>query len=171
MKMRKDKINVLYVDDEQHNLVSFVANFRNIYNVYTAQSAAEGKEILKNKEINVLITDQRMPNEDGVQFLESILKEYPFPVRIILSGYADIGNVIGAINKGEIYRYVMKPFDVEELKLIINNAYDLHAFQKESKEVLSKYQYLFEKSNDAIFVVNENGVCEQMNLQGLNLLV
>jgi len=169
MPQTRHKINVLYVDDELQNLVSFLANFRTIYNVFTAASAEEGKKILGDNEINVLITDQRMPHVDGVQFLESILKAHPLPVRIVLSGYADITSVIGAVNKGHIYRYVTKPFDVEELKLIIDSAYDLHTLQKESKVVLSKYKHFFETSNHSVFTLDENGICTEINLQGLEL--
>jgi len=164
--MEKEKISVLYVDDEVNNLISFKANFRNIYNVYTAESAAEGKNILNSNEINVLITDQRMPDISGVQFLESIIKDHPFPVRIILTGFTDIETVIEAINKGQIFRYIMKPFDIEELKLIIDNAHDLYLFRKSSKAALVKYQHLFEKSTEAIFNIDANGNFNEMNEAG-----
>jgi len=167
--LQKEKINILYVDDEPNNLISFTANFREFYNVFTAASAIEGKNILNSQEINVLITDQRMPDITGVQFLEEILNDHPFPVRIILTGYADIETVIEAINKGQVYRYIMKPFDPEEIKLVIENAYDLYVFRKNSKEALCKFQHLFEKSNDSIFIVNEDGKFKELNSFGLNL--
>jgi PAS domain S-box-containing protein len=167
--MLNEKINILYVDDEPNNLVSFNANFRKFFNIYTASSAEEGKDILNTREINVLITDQRMPGITGVQFLESIIKDHPFPVRILLTGYSDIETVIEAINKGQVFRYVLKPFDFEELKLIIENAYDLYLFRKSSKEALSKYHHLFEHSNDTIFIMDDGGEFMEMNSTGLNL--
>lgn len=134
--MTTNKINILYVDDEVNNLVSFKANFRKYYEIYTAESAAEGKEILKTKNIQIIITDQRMPNMTGVEFLESILKEYPDPVRILLTGYADIEAVIEAINKGQVYRYIMKPFNAEELKITLDNASEVYSLRQENKELM-----------------------------------
>ncbi len=167
--MEKEKIKVLYVDDEVNNLISFKANFRELYDVYVASSAAEGKDILNNTEINVVITDQRMPDISGVQFLESIIKDHPFPVRIILTGFTDIETVIEAINKGQIFRYIMKPFDIEELKLIIDNAHDLYLFRKNSEKALSKYKHLFEKSTETIFDVDANGKFIEMSSAGIHL--
>lgn len=162
-------IKVLYVDDEVNNLVSFKANFRSFFEIYTATSADEGKKILSREEIHVLVTDQRMPGTSGVRFLESVVKEFPFPIRIILTGYMDIETVIEAINKGQIYRYILKPFDADELKQVIENAYDLYLFRKSSKEALVKYRQLFEKSNDTIFLMDLNGYFRELNNFGFNL--
>ncbi|MGZ4038652.1 MAG: response regulator, partial [Bacteroidia bacterium] len=167
--MDPSRIKVLYVDDEVNNLISFKANFRSFFEVYTAISAEEGKAILSRKDIHVLITDQRMPGISGVRFLESVIKEFPFPVRIILTGYMDIETIIEAINKGQIYRYILKPFDAEELKQVIENAYDLYLFRKSSKEALVKYRQLFEKSNDTIFLMDLNGYFRELNNFGFNL--
>ncbi len=167
--MESEKIKVLYVDDEINNLISFKANFRNHYEVHTAESAEEGKKILKTSEIHVLITDQKMPVTSGVQFLESIIKVFPFPVRILLTGYTDIETVIEAVNKGQIYRYIMKPFDVKELKVIIESAYDIYQFRRNNEEALSKYRQLFENSNDAIFMMDDDGFLKELNNFGLNL--
>ena len=90
LKMDQHKIKVLYVDDEPNNLISFKANYRSFFEVFTAESASEGKKILDENEIHVLITDQRMPVQTGVQFLESVLKEKPQVIRIILTGYDNI---------------------------------------------------------------------------------
>ncbi len=167
--MKKEKIKVLYVDDEVNNLISFRANFRNIYEVHTAESAKEGINILNEKEINVIITDQRMPKVTGVQFLESVIDNHPFPVRIILTGFTDIDTVIEAINKGQIFRYIMKPFDIEELKLIIDNAHDLFWFRKNSKDALVNYKHLFDKSTETIFTANASGKLIEMSKAGLQL--
>ncbi|MBI4946323.1 MAG: response regulator [Bacteroidetes bacterium] len=134
--MKNNKITVLYVDDEANNLLSFKANFRELYEVYTAESAEEGKRILKEKKIHVIITDQRMPNTTGIEFLESIIKEYPEPIRILFTGYTDIGAVIEAINKGQVYRYITKPSNMEELKGIIENAYEVYSLREENKELM-----------------------------------
>ncbi|MBI2269854.1 MAG: response regulator [Bacteroidetes bacterium] len=130
------KINILYVDDEANNLVAFKANFRSYYNVYTAESATEGLQILKDKKIHIIITDQRMPNMTGVEFLESIIKEYPYPIRMLLTGYVDIAAVIEAINKGQVYRYIMKPLNVDDLKITIDNAFEVYSLREENKELM-----------------------------------
>lgn len=131
------RINILYVDDEANNLVAFKSNFRVYYNVYTAQSAKEGLEILRANKIHILITDQRMPNMTGVEFLESVLKEFPEPIRMLLTGYVDIDAVIEAINKGQVYKYIMKPLNVEDLKITINNAFETYTLREENKELVS----------------------------------
>lgn len=130
------KINILYVDDEANNLIAFKANFRNYYNVYTSESAADGLQILKENKIHIIITDQRMPNMTGVEFLESIIKEYPDPIRMLLTGYVDISAVIEAINKGQVYRYIMKPINVDDLKITIDNAFEVYSLREENKELM-----------------------------------
>lgn len=133
--MEKDRIKILYVDDEENNLAAFKANFRRIYDVHTAESAAEGKKILETTDIEIIITDQRMPEMTGVEFLESIVKEHPNPIRILLTGYTDMQALIDAVNKGQIYRYLSKPWNEEELKMSINQAYEVYSLRKENMEL------------------------------------
>ncbi|HWY10029.1 MAG TPA: response regulator [Bacteroidia bacterium] len=167
--MEDPQIRVLYVDDEINNLTSFKANFRTFFEVYAAQSAEEGKQILKEKDIHVLITDQKMPKITGVQFLESIISEFPFPVRMILTGQTDMETVIEAINKGQVYRYLTKPFDADELKGIIENAHDLYQFRKNDGDTLNRFRQAFEYFNDAVFMMDLNGHFNELNTFGLNL--
>lgn len=134
--MTEQRINILYVDDEQHNLNSFKASFRRLFNIYLALSASEALEILKQeKDIHIIITDQRMPGITGVEFLESIIDIYPEPIRILLTGYADISAVIDAINKGQVYQYISKPWQEEELKMNLMKAYEIFRLRKENKEL------------------------------------
>jgi response regulator RpfG family c-di-GMP phosphodiesterase len=137
-KMTQQKITILYVDDEANNLVSFKAVFRIKYNVLTAISGEEAIKILRNNAINIIITDQRMPNMTGVEFLESILEEYPDPIRILLTGYADMNAVIDAVNKGKIFHYLTKPWNEEELDITINRGYDIYKSRMDEKEMTSK---------------------------------
>lgn len=131
--MGKQSINILYVDDEVHNLNAFKASFRRIFNVFTAESAKEGLEVLKSETIHIVISDQRMPVMTGVEFLESIISEYPDPIRILLTGYADISAVIDAINKGKVYLYITKPWEEEELRLNIEKAFEIFTLRRENK--------------------------------------
>src|SRR5437899_9131593 len=118
--MNEQIVNILYIDDEIHNLNAFRASFRRLYNVFIAESAEEGKIILEKNDIHIIITDQRMPKITGIEFLESIIKKYPDPIRMLLTGYSDITAVVDAINKGQVYRYISKPWNDEELKLNID---------------------------------------------------
>lgn len=123
---------ILYIDDEEKNLSSFKAVFRKEYKVYVASSAQEGIEIMETHPINLVITDQRMPNMTGVEFLERIVDRYPDVTRIILTGYSDVEAIIQAINKGQVYRYITKPWRREELKETIDNALEYHFLKQEN---------------------------------------
>lgn len=136
--MSDKKINILYIDDEQNNLVSFKATFRIKYTVFTAISGEEAKRVLESNPIDIIITDQRMPNMTGVEFLESILDKYPDPMRILLTGYADMNAVIDAINKGKIFHYLTKPWNEEELDMTIKRAYDVYRLKMDEKELTEK---------------------------------
>lgn len=143
--MSKD-YSILYLDDEEQNLVSFQALFRRQYNVFTTTSAHEAVDILNNNQIHIIFSDQKMPDVSGVEFFETILPDFPQPVRILLTGYADIEAVIDAINKGQVYRYVAKPWDANELAICIENALDKY---RREQELQSKSNDL-EESNAAL---------------------
>lgn len=145
--MRNGKIiNVLYVDDELNNLQGFKANFRRYYNVFTALSAGDAKLILAETEIHVLITDQRMPVTSGTQMLEQVINEYPLQTRILLTAYAENEAIIDAFQRGLIYKYVIKPYNQEDLKQLIEHAYEVYSLKllKETlyEELLSKIEEL-----------------------------
>jgi signal transduction histidine kinase len=138
--------SILYLDDEEQNLVSFQALFRRQYNVFTTTSAHEAVDILNNNAIQLIFSDQKMPDVSGVEFFETILPDFPHAVRILLTGYADIEAVIDAINKGQVYRYVAKPWDANELTICVENA--LEKYRRE-QELLSKSNDL-DRSNNAL---------------------
>ena len=133
-------IGVLYVDDEVNNLNSFKAAFRRDFDIYTASSAREGRKILDNNEIGVIITDQRMPGMTGIEFLESIIAIYPDTIRILLTGFSDINAVMDAINRGQVYKYLVKPWQNDELKMYIENALEIYNLRKENKELSHKLE-------------------------------
>lgn len=129
--MSTSKPAILYVDDEANNLTGFKATFRRDYTIFTAQSAKEALDILGKHEFQVIVSDQRMPETTGVQFFRSIIEKYPKPVRVLLTGYADIADVIRAINDGQVYRYISKPWEEQDLKLAIDNALNFYNTQNE----------------------------------------
>ena len=144
--MPESKITILYVDDEENNLFSFKAVFRIKYNVLTALSGDEALEILSKKQVHVIITDQRMPEMTGVEFLEKVLEKYPDPVRVLLTGYADMGAVVDAVNKGKIFHYLAKPWDEKELDFTIKKAYEKYMVKVQLEEMNVK----LEGSNDQL---------------------
>ncbi len=143
---RQKPIKVLYVDDEANNLLAFNSTFRRHYQVFTSASASEGIKVLNDEEIHVIIADQRMPKTSGVEFFEIVRTAFPDAIRILLTGYSDIEAVISAINKGEIYRYIKKPWDANELQVAIQNAYEIYTTRKLLKEKVSE----LEKTNDEL---------------------
>ncbi len=146
MNMSANKITILYVDDEENNLFSFKATFRIKYQVITAISGDEALKILAEKQVHIIITDQRMPDMTGVEFLEKVLEKFPDPIRVLLTGYADMGAVVDAVNKGKIFHYLAKPWNEEELDLTINRAYEKYLEKVQLKEMNEK----LEVSNDQL---------------------
>ncbi len=143
--MSSRDFNILYVDDEPQNLVSFKATFRREYRVHTATSAMEGIEIMRQKEIQLIITDQRMPEITGVEFLEKVLPEFPNSIRMILTGYADMEAIVNAINKGKVFRYITKPWDENDLKVAIENAKQLYYLQNSNRSLVEELKHKVEE--------------------------
>ncbi len=139
MQVVKDVFNVLYVDDEENNLNSFRAALRRNYNIYTALSGEEGMDILNKYDIHVVVTDQRMPNMTGVQFLQHIPGDQD-NIRIILTGFSDMESIIDAINTGKVYRYITKPWDKDELKITIDNAIETVMLRRNNKKLIHELQ-------------------------------
>src|SRR6185369_7431033 len=102
--MKEKVINVLYVDDEPHNLTAFKAAFRRDYNIFLAECARKAKEIVEASDIHVILSDQRMPVTTGIEFFESLIATRPEPIRILITGYTDINAVVDAINRGQFYK-------------------------------------------------------------------
>jgi response regulator RpfG family c-di-GMP phosphodiesterase len=142
----KKEISILYVDDDEPNLQGFKANFRRQYDVYTANSASEAKKILSVTEVHILITDQKMPEILGTQMLEELVKQYPQHERIMLTAYADSEAILDAFQKGQIYRYVLKPYQPDELKVIIDEAYRLYSLKRVKERLFEEWK----KNNDEL---------------------
>ena len=136
--MSDKKITVLYVDDEENNLLSFKATFRIKYNVLTAINGDEAMKVMETKQVEIIITDQRMPGMTGVEFLEKVLEKFPNPMRILLTGYADMNAVVDAVNKGKIFHYLAKPWNEEELDMTIKRAYEVYQENEKIKDANEK---------------------------------
>ena len=129
----KKKYTILYVDDEESNLRIFRMAFKREYNVLTAMGGKEAIEILRQNDVQCLITDQKMPEMTGTELLEKVLPEFPDVIRMILTGFADIEAIVKAVNKCGIYKYITKPWDKGEMKLTIDKA--LEAYELKSDKV------------------------------------
>src|SRR6478609_8519582 len=110
---------ILVVDDEPDVVKSVQDLLRYDYKVLGATSAAQGLQIMQDNEVHVVMTDQRMPETTGVEFLTQLRGEHPDAIRLLFTGYADIRAVIEAINQGNVFRYLTKPWDPDELQTII----------------------------------------------------
>ena len=124
--LEEDFNNILYVDDEDSNLRVFDSVFCRYYNIYTANNGKRAIEMLREHEIHMIITDQKMPEMTGTDLLEKTLEEFPDIIRIILTGFADIQAIIKAINKCSIYKYITKPYENSEIKEIIDKGLEIY---------------------------------------------
>lgn len=116
------KAKLLFVDDEERILNALRSVFRNQYNVFTASSGPEAMEFLKRFRPHVVISDQRMPEMTGVEFLRQVKDFAPQTVRILLTGYSDLASIVGSINDGEVFRFISKPWDNAEIQKTIGEA-------------------------------------------------
>lgn len=137
--MKKHPIKVLFVDDEINNLTGFNAYFRRHYTVFLANSAKEAKTIISKNEIHVLITDQKMPETVGTKLLEDTMKEYPEHTRILLTAYADSETIIDAFQKGLMCKYILKPYDPDELKIVIDASYEIYKLNRIKAELYNEW--------------------------------
>jgi phosphoserine phosphatase RsbU/P len=127
---------ILYVDDEKDNLTVFFSSFRRHYNVYLASSGSEGIEIMKKHEIQLVIADQRMPEMTGIQFFEKIIPDYPDCLRFIITGFSDVEAIIQAINTGRVYQYINKPWNKEDLQIMIDKALDMYNLREQNRKLI-----------------------------------
>jgi len=140
------KCTILYIDDEKKSLKAFTRAFRDRFRILTAVNAADGYQLLRQHrdEIALLMTDQRMPGEKGVEFLQRARRLHPKAIRILTTAYSDPDVAIEAVNSGAIYKYVTKPWDVPQLEAILKHACEFFTVQRERdllvKEKLSALQ-------------------------------
>ncbi len=149
-----EPIRILCVDDEKNVLKALERLFLDDeYEILTASSGNEGLDILqKISPIQVVISDYRMPGMNGVEFLKEVCQSWPDTVRIVLSGYADTAAVVGAINEGQIYKFIPKPWNDDELKVTIANALERYFLHKRNKELT----YELKKKNEELQEINRN---------------
>ena len=137
MEIKKSLPQILYIDDEEDNLTVFYSAFRRNYKVHLASSGQEGLEILGNHHIQLVIADQRMPKMTGIEFLEKIINTHPECIRMVLTGYTDVEDIIQAINKGRVYRYITKPWNKDDLKITIDQALETFDLKQQNRKLFT----------------------------------
>lgn len=138
---RPKKAKMLVVDDEPDNLDLLYRTFRRDFQVLKAESGIHALELLATEgEVAVIISDQRMPEMKGTEFLSRTVPEFPDTMRIILTGFTDVEDLVEAINSGQVYRYITKPWDPNELKAVVQRAAETYELLKQRTEELRRSQ-------------------------------
>ena len=142
---------LLFVDDEANVLNALRRLFRPLnYKIFTTETGADALSLLANESVDLVISDMRMPQMDGAQLLEQIRAKWPETIRILLTGYADVSSTIAAINKGEIYRYVAKPWEDNDIILIVQHALERKALEREKHRL----EQLTQRQNEELKELN-----------------
>lgn len=139
-KIREKKpYSILYIDDEKSNLRVFKSLFKKLYNVYVTEDPVnEAFEILRENDIQLVITDQRMPIMTGTEFLIKMAPEFPEMISIILTGFTDIEVIKEAVNKVGIYKYITKPWDFGEMKSTLDKAMESYQLKKDNVHLVQQ---------------------------------
>ncbi len=126
------RTRVLFVDDEERILSALKTIFRSKYHVLTAANGREALDFIGKFKIPVIVSDQRMPGMLGVELLRRSRELSPDSVRVLLTGYSDLASIVGSINEGEVYRFISKPWDNQELQQVIAEAVEIgqHQFDR-----------------------------------------
>jgi diguanylate cyclase (GGDEF)-like protein len=140
-----DKCSLLVVDDEPYILPTLSAMLANDFEVHTADSAEAGQQVFAERDIHVVLTDQRMPRMTGVQFLEWVRARFPKTIRLLMTGYAELEDAVDAINRGQVYHYLLKPWRPEELQIILRNAGDKFRSERNREQLMDELQRANEK--------------------------
>jgi PAS domain S-box-containing protein len=172
------KSTVLYIDDDFVNLAVFEESFKEKFNVITLSSTRNAAEVLKNNQVKVIVADQNMPDETGLEFIKRIKTDYPEIIYIIFTAYSSKEIAIQAINDAGIFKFLLKPWNYIEIETALENAIREFDYQyvknelhkrneaiieayKKVEENEKKFYTIFAKSNDAIYILNyQNEIIE-----------
>jgi signal transduction histidine kinase len=149
--MENESVRILYVDDEEPNLINFKFLFQSKYKVHTALSALQAFEILKKDEFEIILSDQRMPEMTGISFLSEVSKLYPNTIRILLTAYTETQDIIDAINIGQVYQYITKPYQKKDMEKVLEKAHEIWSLRRQNVQLISKLR----ESNEEYEQINE----------------
>lgn len=131
--MSKALPTILIIDDEKRSLEALERNLIDDFDVKTASNTQEAEKILEQEWVQIILCDQRMPDETGIEFLQRVRDQWPDIIRIIISGYTDADDIITGLNEAGIYQYITKPWKPEELLLTLKNAIKLFDLQRQNE--------------------------------------
>jgi response regulator RpfG family c-di-GMP phosphodiesterase len=151
------KYAVLVVDDEPDMLFSLRGLLRREFEVFTARGGREAMEVLKEHPVHVIMTDQRMPEMTGVEFLNRAKEQHPDAIRVIFTGYADPKSLMDAINQANVYRFVAKPWDPEELVAVLRAACEAYQRIVTRKALLTELGALRARCGTAAAALGDGG--------------
>jgi FixJ family two-component response regulator len=155
---------ILIVDDEEHVLSSLKRLLhRDGYRILTALSAEEGYKLLSENDVQLVISDQRMPGESGTEFLGKIRVDFPDIIRTIISGYTGVDSITESINKGHIYKFFYKPWDENNLRLEIKQCLEQYELMRKNRELND----LIVKKNEELEIINDELVSINTNLESI----
>ncbi|MBW4517856.1 MAG: response regulator [Timaviella obliquedivisa GSE-PSE-MK23-08B] len=158
---RPKKPKMLVVDDEPDNLDLLYRTFRRDFNVFKADSGIAALEVLATAgEVAVIISDQRMPEMKGTEFLSKTVPQFPDTMRIILTGFTDVEDLVDAINSGQVYKYITKPWDPNELKSVVQRAAETYELLKQRTEELLQAQAHTALFNSILQTVRQGATVE-----------
>ena len=151
------KLKLMVVDDEPDNLDLLFRTFRRDFQVFKADSALKALQILDDEgEMAVIISDQRMPEMNGTEFLGKTVERFPDTIRILLTGYTDVEDLVEAINSGQVFKYITKPWNPEELKSVIQQASETYKFFKQRTNTLRRALRRESLYNDVVSALRES---------------
>lgn len=140
--MSKDKCSILIVDDEPYILATLSTLLKGEFDVLTADCASAAREIFALQQVDLILSDQRMPGESGVELLEWCYHHYPQTVRLLMTGFAELEEAVEAINRARIYYYIFKPWRVEDLLDILHRASHLFRLERDNNRLVHELQQL-----------------------------
>jgi two-component system response regulator HupR/HoxA len=155
------KYTLLLIDDEPANLQKMHRTFVDQYNVHLAQTGEEALQVLKVHPVDAVITDQRMPRMSGIEFLDAARKEKPDLVRIILTGYADVNDLIEAINASKVHKYITKPWEPDELRMAVREALEKRELQRENERLAAELQAANERLRTENIILRRKAELEE----------
>lgn len=138
--MTAEKHPILIVDDEEDVLLSLRSMFRREYEVLTAPRARAALEIMQSRDVHIVVTDQRMPDMNGVDFLAEVSTRFPDVIRLMITGYMDLQSVTEAVNRGHVFRYIAKPWDPSELEAAVRQAAEQYEVLDERRRLLRELE-------------------------------
>ena len=146
------KHTILIVDDEENNLQLLKRTFRGTYDILTARNGMEAIEVVKQygNKISLIVSDQKMPVMEGIDFFKAIRHQYPQIIKILLTGHLDTDILVSAINDCDLYQYILKPFEPEELRISVENGIKKYSFATNNKEYYNDLRELFYQTIRAI---------------------